>query len=384
MTSNHIQGFCKPPFEPMRESFTKLFETEGEAGAACSIYHQGELVVNLWGGTSNKEGDPWQEDTLVNVFSVSKAVTAICVQKAVELGALDLERPVVDYWPEYGVNGKKRTLVSWMLNHKAGQPAMKTPLSDDALYDWERMTETLAKEEPWWEPGSQHGYHMISYGWLVGEVFRRAVGVSVGAFLKQEIAGPLGLDMCFGVSESDFVRLADLLAASQLPEPGRVSLFNHVMGNPGSITAKALMNPMSVMNGANTAEWRRAEIPSANLHSTAAALAKLFGVLAGREGLLKDDTIRRCYQEESRGQDPVLLTETRFGPGFMLQQPGSIEAEFGPGPNAFGHPGAGGALAFADPDQALGFAYSMNQMGPYVLIDPRPRSLIDTLYQCLG
>ena len=383
MTTKEIHGHCNSRFEPVREAFSHLIESTGELGAACAIYRQGELAVNLWAGTYNKDGDPWQQNTLVNVFSVSKAVTAICVQKAVELGALQLERPVIDYWPEYGRNGKKRTLVSWFLNHRAGQPAMKTPLSDDALYDWDRMTETLAAEEPWWEPGTQHGYHMISYGWLVGEVFRRAVGISVADFLKQEIAAPLGLDMCFGVTDADFPRVADLQAANQPPDPGRVSLFNHVLENPTGMTAKALMNPMSVMNGANTSEWRRAEIPSANLHSTSEALAGLFGNLACREGLLQEQALQRCYQVESEGPDPVLLTNTRFGPGFMLQQPGSVEAEFGPGPNAFGHPGAGGALAFADPDQELGFAFSMNKMGPYVLIDPRPRKLIDALYSCL-
>ena len=383
MTTKEIHGHCNSRFEPVREAFSHLIESTGELGAACAIYRQGELAVNLWAGTYNKDGDPWQQNTLVNVFSVSKAVTAICVQKAVELGAIQLERPVIDYWPEYGRNGKKRTLVSWFLNHRAGQPAMKTPLSDDALYDWDRMTETLAAEEPWWEPGTQHGYHMISYGWLVGEVFRRAVGISVADFLKQEIAAPLGLDMCFGVTDADFPRVADLQAANQPPDPGRVSLFNHVLENPTGMTAKALMNPMSVMNGANTSEWRRAEIPSANLHSTSEALAGLFGNLACREGLLQEQALQRCYQVESEGPDPVLLTNTRFGPGFMLQQPGSVEAEFGPGPNAFGHPGAGGALAFADPDQELGFAFSMNKMGPYVLIDPRPRKLIDALYSCL-
>ncbi len=383
MTTIDIQGQCNPRFEPVREAFAQLFESAGEVGASCAIYAKGELVVDLWAGTCNKNEDPWQQNTLVNVFSVSKAVTAICVQKAVELGALELDRPVADFWPEYGCNGKKRTLVSWLLNHQAGQPAFKTPLPDEALYDWERMAETLAREEPWWEPGTRHGYHLISYGWLVGEVFRRAVGVSVGEFLQQELAGPLGLDMCFGVADADFPRLADLFAANQPPEPGRVSLFNHVMTNPGSMTAAALMNPQSIMNGSNTEQWRRAEIPSANLHATAAALASLFGKLVCHEGVLPDDAVARCYQEESRGDDPVLLTETRFGPGFMLQQPGSLEAEFGPGANAFGHPGAGGALAFADPDRELGFAYAMNQMGPYVLIDSRPRKLIDALYRSL-
>ena len=130
MTTKEIHGHCNSRFEPVREAFSHLIESTGELGAACAIYRQGELAVNLWAGTYNKDGDPWQQNTLVNVFSVSKAVTAICVQKAVELGALQLERPVIDYWPEYGRNGKKRTLVSWFLNHRAGQPAMKTPLSD--------------------------------------------------------------------------------------------------------------------------------------------------------------------------------------------------------------------------------------------------------------
>ncbi|MCP5018778.1 serine hydrolase domain-containing protein [Ketobacter alkanivorans] len=383
MSSIEVHGSCDPRFEALRDAFAGVHEEFNEQGSSCAVYWQGELVANLWAGQRNSDAEPWQQDTLVNVFSVSKAVTAICAQRAVDLGLLDLDRPVADYWPEYGCNGKKRTLVKWMLNHKAGQPAMKTPLPGEAIYDWERMVETLAAEEPWWEPGTQHGYHMISYGWLVGEVFRRAVGVSVGNFLREEIAGPLGLDMHLGVADVDFPRVAGLQAAAQLPEAGRVSLFNHVMSNPTSITAAALTNPMTIMNGANTDEWRRAEIPSANLHATASALATLFGKVAGREGVISDAALTRCYLEESNGEDPVLLTNTRFGPGFMLQQPGSVEAEFGPGSNAFGHPGAGGALAFADPDQDLGFAYTMNQLGPYVLIDPRPRKLIDALYRCI-
>lgn len=383
MSSIEVHGTCDPRFESLREAFVALHEEGEELGSSCAVYWQGEQVANLWAGAADSEGAPWQRDTLVNVFSVSKAVTALCVQRAVDMGLLQLERAVTDYWPEYGCNGKKRTLVSWMLNHRAGQPAMRTPLPEEAIYDWERMVETLAKEEPWWEPGTQHGYHLISYGWLVGEVFRRAVGVSVGEFLRQEVAGPLGLDMGFSVADGDLPRIAGLQAASTPPADGRISLFNHVMTNPTSITAKALTNPMSIMNGANSLAWRKAEIPSANLHSTAAALATLFGKVAGREGVISDAALKRCYQEESVGEDPVILAHSRFGPGFMLQQPGYIEAEFGPGVNAFGHPGAGGALAFADPDQDLGFAYTMNRLGPYVLIDPRPRKLIDAVYRSI-
>lgn len=384
MSSIEVFGTCDSRFEPVKQAFAELYSQFTEVGSSCSVYHCGEQVVNLWAGSADGGQQPWQQNTLVNVFSVSKAVTALCVQKALDLGLIELDRPVADYWPQYGCNGKKRTLVSWLLNHKAGQPAMKTPLPGEAIYDWEQMTSTLAREEPWWEPGTAHGYHMISYGWLVGEVFRRAVGVSVSEFLRSEIAQPLDLDMHFGLLDADLERVASLQATQQAPEAGRISLFNHVMSDPAGLTAKALTNPMTIMTGANTTEWRKAEIPSANLHATAASLATLFGKVASREGVISDAALQRCQQEESNGEDPVLLTNTRFGPGFGLQQLGSVEAQFGPGAGAFGHPGAGGALAFADPEQELGFAYVMNQLGPYVLIDPRPRHLIDAVYGCLA
>jgi len=379
-----IHGQCDPRFEAVKTEFTRLHQAGEELGSSLALYVGGELVVDLWAGERDREGAPWQQDTLTNVFSVSKAVTAVCMLRAAELGAIELDRPVADYWPEYGRNGKKRTLVSWLLNHRAGQPAFKTRLREEELYDWERITSLLAEEEPWWEPGRQHGYHMVSYGWLVGEVMRRALGITVSQFLQEEIAGPLGLDMGFGVNPADDHRVATLTGAKKQPVAGRLSLFNHVLTQPGSLTAKAMTNPLSIMNGANREAWRRAEIPSANLFTTARALATLFGKLACREGVLGEDALQHCMREESAGDDPVLLTRTRFGPGFMLQQPGHPEAEFGPGQQAFGHPGAGGALVFADPERGLGFGYVMNLTGPYVLLDPRPRRLIDAAYQCLG
>ena len=384
MSIVNIKGQCDPRFEAVQQAFGKLFEDQTEVGASFSLYYQGALVVNLWAGETANEAQPeWQQNSLVNVFSVSKAVTALCVQRAIDAGAMDVARPVADYWPEYGCNGKKRTTVSQLLNHQAGQPALKTQLADDAIYDWEQMTSVLASEEPWWQPGTDHGYHMITYGWLVGESFRRAVGLSVNQFLQDEIVKPNNLEMYFGVPDSELSRIVNLSAAKGLPEPGRISLFNHVMTEPASVTARALMNPLSIMNGANTLPWRKAEIPSANLHSTSASLATLFGRVACREGILSDAALQRCQTEETAGPDRVLLTHSRFGPGFMLQQQGDQEAEFGPGLHAFGHPGAGGALSFSDPEQELGFSYVMNQLGPYVLIDPRPRSLIAAVYDCL-
>lgn len=380
-----IEGFCAPGFAQVRDVFGKIMASSAERGASVSLYHQGELKINLWAGTRDKERKlPWQQDTLVNVFSTTKGVAALAVQKALDLGLLDLSRKIAYYWPEYGVEGKKDTLVGWILNHKSAQPALKTPLPDEALFDWERMTSTLAQERPWWEPGRQHGYHMVTYGWLLGEVFRRAVGITIGQFLQQEISTPLGLDMWLGVPASELGRIADLSGSSERPAQGRVALFDKIMADRESMTAKALCNPMSLMNSSNSLPWRTMELASANLHTTAAGLASLYGKAVCREGLLSELALKRCQQEESVGADPVLHTCTRFGPGFMLNQIGDVEGGFGPGRHSFGHPGSGGSLAFADPEHELGFAYVMNQMGPYVLVDPRARALVEAVYQGLG
>lgn len=378
-----IQGVCQSGFEPIKDAFERVYKEFPEVGSSCSVYHQGELKVNIWAGVVEDGDKSWQEDTLVNVFSTGKGVAALCVQKAVDMGLLELDRPASYYWPEYGRNGKKQTQVAWFLNHRAGQPALKTQIANEALYDWEYMTATLAEEEPWWEPGKAHGYHMMTYGWLVGEVFRRATGATLNEFLQKELVQPLGLEMAYGLSDQQLSRVTDVIVTKTQPAPGRFSLFEKVMADPTSITARSLMNPMSIMTGANSEQWRKAELAAANLHSTAASLAILYGKVACDEGVISSDALQCCQQEQSKGDDAVLLTESRFGPGFMLQQPGSVEAEFGPGDSAFGHPGSGGSLAFADPEKELGFAYVMNQMGPYVLIDPRPRALLEAVYSCL-
>ena len=384
MTQKAVLGHCGEKFTAVADAFGRLMAKTGERGGSVAVYHQGKMVVNLWTGTRDKaSSQSWQEDTLVNVFSSTKGVAALAVQKALDLKLLELERPIAYYWPEYGREGKKDTRVGWILNHRAGQPAIKTPLPDEALFDWERMTATLAAESPWWAPGTRHGYHMISYGWLLGEVFRRAVGVTLGQFLRTELAQPLGLDMHLGLGEAELSRVADLAAATTQPVEGRLYLFAKVISERESMTARALTNPASLLTSSNSLPWRTMELPSANLHATAAALAGLYGKVACGE-VLSAAALERCQQEESVGEDPVLCTRTRFGPGFMLQQVNDVEAGFGPGAKAFGHPGSGGSLAFADPERGLGFAWVMNQMGPYVLIDPRARELVEAVYVSLA
>ena len=379
-----VEGTCQPEFEPVKMAFAGLYRAHPELGSACTIFHDGELVVNLWAGSTQKEqGLPWQQDTLVNVFSTGKGVVGSCVQRALDMGLLDLDQKVSYYWPEYGCEGKKDTPVRAFLDHSAGQPAYRTDLPDQALYDWDYMVSTLAKESPWWRPGSQHGYHMMTFGWLIGEVFRRACGITLNQFLQQEFAQPLGLDMGFGLTEEQISRVTDVVGNRQNPEPDRMNLFDKVISDPSSVTARALTNPSSILHGANSHAWRQAELAAANLHSDAASLARLYGEAVCGERVISAAALQRCQQQLRKGADPVLQVTTRFGPGFMLQQGDNVEGRFGPGEKAFGHPGSGGSLAFADPDRRLGFAYVMNQMGPYVLMDPRPVALINAVYECL-
>jgi CubicO group peptidase (beta-lactamase class C family) len=245
------------------------------------------------------------------------------------------------------------------------------------------MVTALAAQEPWWVPGTRHGYHALTIGFLVGEVIRRITSKSLGAYFRDEIAKPLGLDCHIGLDERDDSRCATMLA-SPPPPPGQVNLFEYAQQHPDSVTAYAFNNPATAMKlgAVNSRAWRGAEVPAANGHSNARALARLYGALA-RGGeldgvrVLSPEGIVRSYTEESFGMDEVLLITTRFTTGFMLTKP---DDPFGPGLHTFGHPGAGGSLGFADPDSRIGFGYVMNKMGPYIVVDPRTRALIDALY----
>ena len=380
----NINGYCQPAFDSVKQRFLSHFEEGREAGAALAVWHRGELVINCWAGTRDKSGTrPWTENTLVNVFSTSKMITAIAVQKALDNGDIDIHRPLKDLWPEFGCEGKSDIHLAWCLNHRAGLPAIRDPLDDEALFDWDYMCGRLARERPWWEPGTRHGYHMVTFGWLVGEAFRRMTGVTLGEYIAREISEPLGLDLWLGLNQRD-VELADLHGPKEMPRQDRIYLFGKVLADRNSLTAKALTNPATLMTSANRPEWRRMELPSANVHTNAASLARLLGECLASEQVISRKALARLLTEESAGPDPVLTTPTRFGPGVMLQQAGDPEAGFGNGVNGFGHPGSGGAMAFADPENQVAFAYVMNQMGPYLLVDPRPRALADAVYECLA
>ena len=384
-------GHVEQGFEPVREAFEANFTERGDLGAAFCLYADGRKVVDLWGGTADlKTGRPWNEDTLSLVYSTTKGVTAICVHLMAERGELDLDAPVVEYWPEYAAEGKAATTVRQLLAHRAGLPVLEARLAPEQALAWDPAVEALAGQRPLWEPGTRHGYHAMTFGWLIGEVVRRATGRTLGRYLAEEVAGPLDLDLYIGLPDSEEERVARLrpsppprLSSDELESlpPERVEQLR-AMASPTSLTSRAL-NVTEPPFNFNQRAVHAAELPAANGIGTARALAKLYASTIGEvEGvrLLRPDTVDSATVEQSAGPDAVLVLDNRFGSGFFLPSP------FSPllGPRSFGHSGAGGSLAFADPDAGIGFAYVMNQMQQNLAADPRPAALIDAVKACLG
>jgi len=387
-TSTDIQGHCDSAFAAVKDSFAENFEKHLEVGAAVAVMVDGKMVADLWAGHADEARTrPWQRDTIVNVYSTTKGMTAVCAHRLVEQGKLDLDGPVAKYWPEFAQAGKESLPVRYLLSHRAGLPAVNAPLPLGSLYNWDVMTAALAAQEPWWEPGTKHGYHALTYGWLVGEVVRRITGMSLGAYFRQEVAGPLGLDFHIGLGPEHDSRTADMIPAP-LPEPGEGNPLGDVFSDPESMSYKAFANPPDAMvpGSVNSRAWRQAELPAANGHGNARALARVYGALA-RGGelngvrVLNRSTIEQATVEQSYGPDAVLIMPTRFGLGFMLDDP---NLRITPNASLFGHGGMGGSLAFADPEAKLGFGYTMNKMVFSLdLVDPRWPKMIEAVYASL-
>lgn len=378
-----VHGHCDPRFGAVRDVFIENLRSGTDLGAAVSFTLDGEPVIDLWGGHLDFDRErEWQHDTIVNVYSTTKGMTAICAHQLVERGLLDLDAPVAEYWPEFAAKGKGDLPVRWLLCHRAGMTGIREPLPHGALYDWDRMVAALAETEPWWEPGTQQGYHALTYGHLVGEVIRRISGQSVGTFFRENVAEPLGADFLIGFGPEHDARTTDLhgsLVASggeassaeddaarpkvEIPEP--IRNFMRDMTDPTTLTGAAFSNPRQKHGDVNTREWRAAEIPAANGHGTARALAQIYGALsrggeAGGTRILEPETIDRAIEEQSNEPDVVLgKMPIRFGLGFMLRSP---IMPLSPSKRAFGHPGAGGSIGMADPDAKVGFGYTLNKM----------------------
>ncbi|HEY6419977.1 MAG TPA: serine hydrolase domain-containing protein [Candidatus Binataceae bacterium] len=386
-----IEGTCDPKFKRVRDVFAGHFERGLEVGASVALTIDGKPVVDLWAGHADEARTrPWTRDTLVNVYSTTKGFGAVCAHRLVDKGLLDLDAPVARYWPEFAQAGKDKIPVRMVLNHQAGLPAIKKALPFEAVFQWDTMCAALAAQEPWWVPGTKHGYHALTYSWLVGELVRRASGKSPGTYFRDEIAAPLGLDAHVGLDPKNDARTATIVPAPPTPPGEKLGEggVEYLMQDPESMAAKAISNPpLSVVDPKliSSRAWRAAELFAVNGHATAWSLARLYGALA-RGGeldgyrVLERASIPRCYTVQSEGPDAVLGAVTRFAVGFALSTP---NVPLGPNPHSFGHPGAGGSIGFADPVANLGFGYTMNKMGASALVDARAMSLYGAVFESL-
>lgn len=379
-----IQGHFELQFEAVREAFAALFDNPQERGAALCIQIGGETVVDLWAGTADKDGaQAWHSDTILNLFSCTKTFTAVTALQLVAEGKLALDAPVAQYWPEFAAAGKQSITLRHLLSHQAGLPALRDLLPPEALYDWPRMTAALAAETPWWSPGTGHGYAAITYGWLVGELLRRADHRGPGESIMARVARPLGLDFHVGLPDEEFHRVAHIARGKgNVGDEAAQRLLQVTMREPEAMATRAFTNPPSVLTSTNKPEWRRMEQPAANGHGNARSLAGFYaGLLDG--SLLEPELLAELTREHSLGMDKTLMTPTRFGLGCMLDQPKVANATFGLGAGAFGHPGAGGSVGFADPEHDVAVGFAVNTLGPYVLMDPRAQHLVRVLRACL-
>lgn len=379
-----VGGTFDARFGPVREVFIDNFN-EGEIGAACAIVVDGRTVVDLWGGWADAHRSrPWQADTLVNAYSVGKPIVALAVLQLVATGDLELDELASRWWPELRA-GQHGATVRDVLCHRAGVPAIRQPLTNEALWDWNTMTGAVAATEPWWPPGTKHGYHANTYGFLVGELARRRTGRLPGAWLNTEVAGPLGADLIWALSPIEQARCADVIWQSDMNLPSDWSAPRDLRGDRAMVML-GYLNPsgLSSIGVVNTTAWRAAQVPSTNLHATARGIARLYAALAAGGAIdgvivLDGDVLAEATKPQSEGWCPFLERDVTFGLGFQPTRP---DRPFGPNSGSFGHFGTGGALGFADPAAGVAFGYVMNAVKPRWQ-NARNRALIDALYGCL-
>ncbi len=399
MSDAAIGGSCRPGFERVAEAFERNLKEKGEIGASVCLTVGGETVVDLWGGVADpKTKAPWTRDTVSVVFSCTKGATALCAHVLASRGQLDLDAPVAELWPEFAQHGKERVTTRMMLDHSSAVPAVRAPVKDDGPYDWAYMTERLAAEVPFWEPGTRNGYHGFTFGWTVGEMVRRASDKSLGTFFREEIAGPLGLDFWIGLPEAIEPRVAPIVPHVYKAADAVTPFMRDLATNKESVAALFYFNNGAWRSGgANSRAGHAAEIGAANGITNARGLAGLYAPLANGGGDLVDATTLARMGEVSMAthDDATLRIPTRFALGFMKSMDNrkrSLAAKLWGedcdsvimSSAAFGHVGAGGSLGFADPVAGLSFGYTMNRMGPGLLMNERGQSLVDAAYLSLG
>lgn len=392
-----IHGTVAPGFEKVREEFVRNFSERKELGAACAAYYRGEKVVDLWGGyRDGRTKEPWNEDTLVLVFSTTKGISGMACALAHSRGYFSYDDKVAKHWPEFAANGKDNITIRQLLSHQAGLCAIDEPIDLETLGDPDRMAAIIAAQEPLWEPGTKHGYHGITLGWYESELIRRTDPKkrTIGQFLKEEIAGPLGLEIYIGLPDGvPDSRIANIYAPAYVLR----MLFNlkkmpkafvKAYNVKGGVTNRTFSNPkvLGNMENYNRRELRSIELPAANGIVQVRDVARLYGIFAtgGKELGIKAKTmneIKKPAGDPVEGRlDQVLHVNSRFSLGFLKPFP---ELQFGTSEEAFGTMGAGGSFAYADPTTKVGFAYAMNRSDYYIFADPRETSLSDALFDCI-
>jgi CubicO group peptidase (beta-lactamase class C family) len=386
-----INGYTAPGYEEIGAAFAANFADGAEVGAAVSVYRHGQLVVDLWGGIADPAiGRPWERDTMQIVYSTTKAATTACALLLVQRGELDLDTPVATYWPEFAAEGKQDLPVRWLLTHQAGLVALDRPVARLDALAWHPVVEALAAQRPLWQPGTQHGYHALTYGWLVGEVVRRISGRGLGAFFSDEIAQPLGLDFHIGLPKTEQHRVSRLVqppldfdqaAAADLDQlPESIRALAMALADPNSLTRRAYACVEPPFDH-NDPDEQTAEIPATNGICTARALARFYAALIGEvdgHRILTPATLAAATTQHTSGPDLVTLQPFHIGLGFGLPIPTTAWHSA----TSFGFGGLGGSLGYADPATGLAFGYVMNNIRNTPAADQPATNLITALRGC--
>ena len=377
-----VCGRFDPMFSSAVEQFARNIANGDDVGSSFALSKDGEMVVDIWAGYLDEEQQkPWVEDTIVNVYSSTKTVSFMCALVLADQGLLDFDQPVSKYWPEFGQSGKEKILVWHLMNHSAGLSGLDVSVTSNDMYDWEKITGLLAVQSPWWKPGSAIGYHALTQGYLIGEVVRRITGKTIGSFMSEEIAFPLGADFFIGVPDSEFERIGDLIVTPGTNEQNALR-----SGEPGSIAYRTFASPKPVAEDSWTREWKKAEIPAANGHGNARSLVRLqtplaCGGSAFGVDLMSKKTATSVMVPRIEGHDLCLNVPLTFGLGFGLNR-GPIKIS--PNENACYWGGWGGSSVLVDQDARVAMSFVMNKMFPGTLGDTRSFLIREKAYEALG